>query len=285
MTVLQKLVSLKAVFHKVVFHSQTCRLNRGKNFYLQQALNLKQVQNLQQPIGLLASAYFLLIIYPATGLDQLLIATYFDVASQHFPLKHEVLLEQFMHTGLKYCMMAVAIASLLTALLAALEANIHGAYRASFFSRIQMLFKNPYFYAFIGMVVSTSTVAYLKSTSMHACPSDLTIYGGDLPLFKLFEALPAGIRAGHCFPGGHASGGFALMAFYFAFRQAKPMFAAICLSIALFLGFAMGWGQMLRGEHFLSHNLWSAWLVWAVLYLQTLVWLIATNSHESITYA
>ena len=270
MIVLQKVVSLK-----VVFHSQTYSLNTGKNFYLKNALNL------QQAMGLLVSAYFLAIVYPATGLDQWLIAAYFDVASQHFPLKHEVLLEQFMHTGLKYCIMVVAIASLL----AALQANIHVAYRASFFARIQMLFKNPYFYAFIGMVASTSVVAYLKSTSMHACPSDLTIYGGDLPLLKLFETLPAGMKAGHCFPGGHASGGFALMAFYFAFRQAKPMFAAICLSIALFLGFAMGWGQMLRGEHFLSHNLWSAWLVWAVLYLQTLVWPIATNSHESVTHA
>ncbi len=263
------------VLQKVVSVSQTYSLNTGKNFYLQQALNLKQA------IGLLVTAYFLAIVYPATGLDQFLIAAYFDVASQHFPLKHEVLLEQFMHTGLKYCVMAVAI----TSLLIALQANIRLAYRATFLSRIQMLLKNPYFYAFIGMVVSTSTVAYFKSTSMHACPSDLTIYGGDLPLFKLFETLPAGIKAGHCFPGGHASGGFALMAFYFAFRQAKPMFAAICLSIALFLGFAMGWGQMLRGEHFLSHNLWSAWLVWAVLYLQTLVWPIATNSHESVIYA
>jgi membrane-associated PAP2 superfamily phosphatase len=257
------------VLQKVVSLSQAYGLNTGKTFYLEQA------------IGLLVTAYFLLIVYPATGLDQLLIAAYFDVASQHFPLKHEVLLEQFMHTGLKYCVMVVAIASLL----AALQANIHEAYRASFFSRIQMLFKNPYFYAFIGMVVSTSVVAYLKSTSMHACPSDLTIYGGYLPLYQLFETLPVGMKAGHCSPSGHASGGFALMAFYFAFRQTKPMFAAICLSIALFLGFAMGWGQMLRGEHFLSHNLWSAWLVWAVLYLQTLVWPIATNSHESITYA
>lgn len=271
MIVLQKLVSLS-------------QINRGKRFYRQQALNL------QQPMGLLVTAYFLVIVYPATGLDQLLIATYFDAASQHFPLKHEVLLEQFMHTGLKCCVMAVAIASLLTAL----QANISQVYRpalerfspvASVFYRIQMLFKNPYFYAFIGMVVSTSTVAYLKSTSMHACPSDLTIYGGDLPLFKLFEALPAGIRAGHCFPGGHASGGFALMAFYFAFRDAKSKFANAMLVLALVLGFAMGWAQMMRGEHFLSHNLWSAWQVWAVLYLQKLAWPKATNSHESITYA
>jgi membrane-associated PAP2 superfamily phosphatase len=33
------------------------------------------------------------------------------------------------------------------------------------------------------------------------------------------------------------------------------------------LGFSMGWAQMMRGEHFLSHNLWTAWLVWLVLFV------------------
>lgn len=258
MIVLQKLVSL----------SQTYNLNTGKNFYL------------QQTIGLLASAFFLVFIYPSTGLDQFLIAPYFDAASHSFPLKHQVFLAEFMHIELKYCIIFVAIASLL----AALQANIYAARRASFFEILKALFKDSYFIAFVGMVLSTGAVSILKSSSIHGCPNDLTLYGGHLPLLKLFEHLPVGVAAGHCFPGGHASGGFALMAFYFAFKQTKPVFAAICLSIALFLGFAMGWGQMLRGEHFLSHNLWSAWLVWAVLYLQTLVWPIATNSHESITY-
>ncbi len=30
------------------------------------------------------------------------------------------------------------------------------------------------------------------------------------------------------------------------------------------LGFAMGWAQMMRGAHFLSHNLWTAWVIWLV---------------------
>jgi membrane-associated PAP2 superfamily phosphatase len=103
--------------------------------------------------------------------------------------------------------------------------------------------------------------------SMHACPSDLSLYGGDLPLLGLLAHMPAGIKAGHCFPGGHASGGFALMAFYFAFRESKPYFARAMLFLGLFVGFAMGWAQIMRGEHFLSHNLWSAWVVWLVLFV------------------
>ena len=216
-----------------------------------------------QLIGLLISAYFLIFIYPKTGLDQLLTAPYFDVATHSFPLKHQVFLEKFMHLGLKYCMIIIAIASFL----AALQANIYEAHRASFFEFLKALFKDSYFIAFVGMVLSTGAVSILKSSSVHGCPSDLSLYGGHLPLLTLFEHLPLGVPAGHCFPGGHASGGFALMAFYFAFREREPRFAKLMLALGLALGFAMGWGQMMRGEHFLSHNLWSAWMVWLVLFV------------------
>lgn len=223
----------------------------GKNFYLPNV------------IGLLFSAYFLMFIYPATGLDRFLIAPYFDVATQSFPLKHQAFLENFMHSGLKYCMIFIALASLL----AGLQANVHADSRASIFNKFIGNYQKQFIWAFIGMVVSTSVVSFLKSDSMHACPSDLTIYGGNLPLFALFEHLPKGVAAGHCFPAGHASGGFALMAFCFAFRDEKPKFAVGMLMLALVLGFSMGWAQMMRGEHFLSHNLWSAWVVWMVLFV------------------
>lgn len=254
--------------------NQTIIQSVGRNIYLQLYRN-------PQLLGLVLSACFLLFIYPSTGLDQTLIAPYFDTVTQTFPLKHQVFLAQFMHSALKYCMLLIAIASLSVAL----QANIHAAYRVSFLRFLKALFKNPYFMAFVGMVLSTGAVSILKGSSIHGCPSDLSLYSGHLPLLKLFEHLPTGVAAGHCFPGGHASGGFALMAFYFAFRDCKPKFANVMLVLALVLGFAMGWAQMMRGEHFLSHNLWSAWLVWAVLYLQTLVWSSAITHHESLQYA
>lgn len=216
---------------------------------------------IKQLMVLLISALFLLFIYPRTGLDQALIAPYFDVATQSFPLKHHVFLDTFMHAGLKYCIILIAVLSLLMAL----RASIYAPYRTSFFARFKIFVKNAYFLAFIDMVLSTSVVSFLKSISMHGCPNDLTVYGGNLPLFALFEVLPKGVAAGHCFPGGHASGGFALMAFYVVFRLQKPAFANAMLVLALMLGFCMGWSQMMRGEHFLSHTLWTAWVVWLVL--------------------
>lgn len=236
---------------KIVSHTQLFYLNQGAIFYL------------QHTIGLLISAFYLIFVYPKSGLDQTLITPYFDVVSHRFPLKHQLFLEQYMHLGLKYCMVAVAIISLIVAL----RANTRAPSRASIFTRIKNVVKNPYFLAFIGMLVSTTTVSVIKGASMHGCPNDLTLYGGILPLLPLFAHLPTGVKAGHCFPGGHASGGFALMAFYFAFRESKPKFASAMLVISLLVGFAMGWAQMMRGEHFLSHNLWSAWTVWLVLFV------------------
>jgi membrane-associated PAP2 superfamily phosphatase len=117
---------------------------------------------------------------------------------------------------------------------------------------------------------------------VHGCPNDLIQYGGNLPYLQLFDALPIGVAMGKCFPGGHASGGFALMAFYFAFRDMRPKFAQSMLMFSLSLGFVMGWAQMMRGEHFLSHNLWSAWVVWAIcLACQPLLFTLST--HKNLT--
>jgi membrane-associated PAP2 superfamily phosphatase len=109
----------------------------------------------------------------------------------------------------------------------------------------------------------------LKQGSALHCPWDLAEYGGYAPFARLFERLPGNIDAGKCFPGGHAAGGFALMAFYFGLRDVHARYARVGLIVALALGMVMGWAQMMRGAHFLSHNLWSAWVVWtfmAVLY-------------------
>lgn len=204
-------------------------------------------------LGLLLSALVLATLYPVTNLDQVLIKPYFDVATQHFSLKHHYFLEDVMHLWLRNLLILIAILTLILGLLA----NRVSLLRHRFYQQSLLT-------VFIAMVCSTTVVAALKSVSIHACPNDLSLYGGHLPLLGLFDDLPRGVSPGHCFPGGHASGGFALMAFYFGFRQEKPRFAKVMLFISILLGFAMGWGQMMRGEHFLSHNLWSAWWVWLV---------------------
>ena len=75
---------------------------------------------------------------------------------------------------------------------------------------------------------------------------------------KKFVGLSA--TAGHCFPGGHASSGFAVLAGYFIYRVTQPKRAYFFLIAACILGMGMGWAQMMRGVHFFSHSLCIGWV-------------------------
>lgn len=219
---------------------------------------------LQHLVWPLVFALFLALIYPSTGLDAQLISWFYSTQTLTFPLKNDGFLENFMHIGLKNLMVVV---SLVVLGLWALGLKVWRFKNTSLHTYRQQLL-----WVFIAMVISTSTISLLKHLSIHACPWDLTIYGGSQPLIPLFGSLPMGATPGHCFPGGHASGGFALMAFYFGFRDSAPKIAKTGLILGLLFGFAMGWAQMMRGAHFMSHNCWTAWIVWMVLLAQYLIW-------------
>lgn len=215
-------------------------------------------------------AVLLIFLYPITGLDAWLIQPFYDAHALNFPLKQNSFLENFMHQGLKSLMISVSLVALGLWLYGfkrsnSVESTPHHLHWSHVYHR-------QFLWLFVGMVISTSAISILKHLSNHACPWDLLAYGGTQPLIPLFGNLPIGAIAGHCFPGGHASGGFALMAFYFAFKDSAPKIAKLGLMLGLLFGFAMGWGQMMRGAHFMSHNLWTAWIVWMLLLAQYLVW-------------
>ena len=70
--------------------------------------------------------------------------------------------------------------------------------------------------------------------------------------------------SGRCFPAGHASAGFGFVAGYFAFARDAPRVARAWLVAALLAGLIFGLAQQVRGAHFMSHTLWTAWLCWCV---------------------
>jgi len=75
-----------------------------------------------------------------------------------------------------------------------------------------------------------------------------------------------GVEPGHCFPGGHASAGFSLLAFYFAgLALRKPALARAGLCGGLAAGMVFGLTRMAQGAHFLSHILWAALVCWLVM--------------------
>lgn len=119
----------------------------------------------------------------------------------------------------------------------------------------------PMFYVLTCLAVLPAVIARFKFYSPVPCPWDLARYGGDWAYQHNFSYSFGRTDSGHCFPAGHASGGFALLAAYFAayLYARRPVFF---LLPGLLVGLVFALGQQARGAHFLSHDLWSLSLCW-----------------------
>jgi membrane-associated PAP2 superfamily phosphatase len=119
-------------------------------------------------------------------------------------------------------------------------------------------------FVLLAMLLATLLVGGLKAVTNVDCPWDLIGYGGHNPYVALFADRPDALPRAQCFPGAHSSSGFALMCFYFVFRNRSRHIARWMLVAALAVGCAFSIGQEARGAHFLSHDLTSAAIVWFV---------------------
>lgn len=193
---------------------------------------------------LICSAGLLYYCFPVGGsLDLALIQPYID-QSAHFPLRQNWALVKLSHQAVKYILIGVYLLLLLQCL-------------ASFVFQSWRDERTTSAYFFILVVLSTTCIGVLKSQAVHACPWDMVMLGPQGMMWD-FSA-----TQGHCFPGGHAATGFALMTGYFIYQQ-QPKRAYFFLIASLILGLAMGWAQMMRGAHFMSHNLWTAWIIYCI---------------------
>ncbi len=110
-------------------------------------------------------------------------------------------------------------------------------------------------------------VSLIKHFSTTSCPWELQPFGGTAQYLSHWALGQPDGGTGHCFPGGHASGAFAWVAGFFAFRPQHNRIARTWLTAALVAGLVLGLSQQLRGGHFASHTLWTAWLCWAWAWL------------------
>lgn len=124
--------------------------------------------------------------------------------------------------------------------------------------------RRPSLYFLVAVALSVGLVGLLKSLTNVDCPRDLTEFGGAFPFIHLFEHRPADLRHARCFPAAHASSGYALLALYFVFRERSWLAARLGLAAGLLMGLVFGIAQQARGAHFVSHDVWSAMLVWTV---------------------
>jgi membrane-associated PAP2 superfamily phosphatase len=116
----------------------------------------------------------------------------------------------------------------------------------------------------LAMLLATLVVGGLKVVTNVDCPWDLAGFGGHNPYVALFADRPDALPRAQCFPGAHASSGFALFCFYFVYRDRSIRVARWMLAAAIAVGIIFSIGQEARGAHFLSHDLTSAAIVWFV---------------------
>lgn len=124
---------------------------------------------------------------------------------------------------------------------------------------------------FLSVVCALLAVTLIKGISKTSCPWDLQAFGGTASYISHWNVLEVDGGGGHCFPAGHASTGFAFMAAYFGLRQSGAPNAGTWLACALLAGLGLGLSQQMRGAHFMSHTLWTAWLSWSVGWLSHLL--------------
>ena len=124
---------------------------------------------------------------------------------------------------------------------------------ATFVARVRM--RALYLIACLAVVSVTCT--QLRAVTGMATPLELKAFGGTYDHLLLFQPKPVGYPS-HAFPAGHASGGFALLGLCWVLATRRWR------GLALGLGFGcwMGFYQVARGEHFLSHTLATAALAW-----------------------
>lgn len=197
----------------------------------------------------------LLLAWDAAGLD-LPLAAWFGSASG-FALRDNWLLADLLHQGGRFVSWAAACW-----LTVGLWWPAGGLERIDLAGRLQLAST---------VLLAVLAVAALKSFSRTSCPWDLAAFGRSARYLSHWAFAGDG-GPGRCFPAGHASSGFAFIGGWFVFRERAPRVALAWLAGALTAGLVFGIAQQMRGAHFMSHTLWTAWLCWTLAWLADLAW-------------
>lgn len=107
-------------------------------------------------------------------------------------------------------------------------------------------------------------VPLLKQISHTSCPWDLLQFHGVAAYVSHWHLGLNDGGPGRCFPSGHAVAAFAFFSQYFLWRDHDAGRARRWLLIVLAMGAVYGLAQLVRGAHYPSHTLWSAWLCWVI---------------------
>lgn len=203
--------------------------------------------------GLIPALLFIVavVVFETTTLDVSLANHFYDFASQQWPYKDSWWASQLIHEYGRRLIVLLFLINVGVLTLAYLRPRLKE-------------YRRPAAYMALVLIFAPLIVSMGKKISNTDCPWELDIYGGDRPYILLFEDRPNHLPATQCFPGGHSSGGFALLGLYFLFLKRNTRLAKLGLAIGLGMGGIFAFGQEVRGAHFISHDTWSAALCWFI---------------------
>ncbi len=208
---------------------------------------------LRKDVAVIVLGGLTLALWDLAGLDLPIMRALGD--GDGFPLQNAFVTERLMHEGGRWISYAVFIWLLVNA--------IRPLPLVPALSRAQR-------WGWLGVTaLCLALIPGLKQLSLTSCPWDLAEFGGRAQYVSHWAVGVTDGGPGRCFPAGHPSGGFGFIAGYFALRLSSRRVAFGWLVSVVAIGLVFGFAQTLRGAHYPSHTLYTAWICWsfsAVMY-------------------
>ncbi len=213
------------------------------------------LKNLNKQI--FVTTIFLLVVialFELTSLDILVQEKFFILNTNSWILnRDEAILKFIFYDGIKKLLIIFALVLLFSLI---------------FFRKKELIknYKKGLIIVILASIIVPLAIGSLKAVSNTPCPKNIEYFGGDYPNIKVFDSYPKEFIQNSkikCWPAGHASGGFALMALFFLFKKRKNQI--IALLFALSIGWSMGTYKMLIGDHFLSHTIITMVIAWLII--------------------
>lgn len=206
---------------------------------------------------ILITAFLLIAViclFEFTDLDIFIQSFFYDFNTKTWLIdKNEPIMKFFLYDGFKKLFILFSILILISLI---------------FFRKTNLIkeYKKGLLIVLLSTIFVPTIVVSLKNNTNTPCPCNLATFGGDYPNIKVFDSYPKDFiqeSKVKCWPAGHASMGFSLMALFFLFKTASNQKKALISSIIL--GFITGSYKMLLGDHFLSHTLVTMFLSWIII--------------------
>lgn len=214
-----------------------------------------------------------LLAFDMTELDRVISDLFYIPQTHSFVAQHNHWFEKLTHKWPRYLpnvtgglALTGALMSLVWPLLAKLPKLqvLLDTVRLGPVLRFTTAYRRDFWFVAISFSIATGLVHYFKSHTDVYCPVELVQYGGSAIRHEWYENLNFFHQIGHgrCWPGGHASAGYSMLALYFVARSYRWKYSTLLLKVVLVLGSVYGTTKVMQGWHFMSHTFWAGVMVW-----------------------